>query len=91
MKEIFDFTAATPPPLSETMLKDALRRRRLRRQTALLAFAAALSQLSLLLAAVLVAPLRPALAAVCVAGVCLTMIADGIIALVFSKKWRVLP
>ena len=61
MKQIFDFSRQAPPPLSERELRRRLERRSQQRWAAALAVAGALLQLALLLLALGLATVSPAL------------------------------
>ena len=86
MRQIYRFDGAEPPVLRESALRAELERRKLRRQTALLALGGLLSLLSLLLAAVLLYPVLPALSG---AYLCVAAAGAGVIAIVFVRNRRV--
>ena len=86
----FDFEAHTPPPLTESSLLAERERRRLHRQTALLALAALMTQVGLiLLSASLLTTGRTALAAGCFAYAIACTAGSGLLAAVFEGKREV--
>ena len=88
MRQIYRFDGGEPPILRESALRAELERRKLRRQTALLALGGLLSLLSLLLAASLLYPVRPALSIACGAYLCAASAGAGVIAIVFAHHRR---
>lgn len=88
MRQIYRFDGARPPMLRESDLRAELARRKLRRQTALLALGGLLSLLCLLLAAVLLYPAAPALSVACGAYLCAASAGTGVIAIVFASHRR---
>ena len=88
MKQIYHFDRTAPPTLRESVLRAELERRRLRRQTTLLALAGLLSLLSLFLTAVAIYPVLPALALACILYLCAASTGACVIAIVFVKKRR---
>ena len=89
MRQIDRFDGGEPPILRESALRAELERRKLRRQTALLALGGLLSLLCLLLAASLLYPVRPALSIACGAYLCVAAAGAGVIAIVFVRNRRV--
>lgn len=88
MKQIYHFESHTPPVLTEKILQAEVERRRLRRQTTLLALAAIAAQLWLLLIPLILFPLSPKLAAICFSYFLATAAGGSILILVFIKKRR---
>ena len=86
MKQIYNFEAAAPPPLTERKLQAELEARTRRRQTVLLAVAGWLLQIVVVLAALLVLPTHPLLAAGSICYVFLSIIGGGAIAVVWAQK-----
>ena len=88
MRQIYRFDGARPPLLRESDLRAELERRRIRRQTALLALGGVLSLICLLLAAALLYPVAPALSIACGAYLCAASAGAGVIAIVFAQHRR---
>ena len=88
MRQIYRFDGARPPLLRESDLRAELERRRIRRQTALLALGGVLSLICLLLAAALLYPVAPALSIACGAYLCAASAGAGVIAIVFAHHRR---
>lgn len=88
MRQIYRFDGARPPLLRESALRAELERRRLRRQTALLALGGVLSLICLLLAAALLYPAAPAVSIACGAYLCAASAGAGVIAIMFAHHRR---
>lgn len=88
MRQIYNFEEKNPPVLNEAMLRSMAAKRRMRRQTAVLALAGILMQICLLLAAFLLYVLNPVLAAAAIVYSCGAVSGAGVIALVYVKKRR---
>ena len=88
MSQLYPFDGAQPPLLRESALRAELERRRLRRQTALLALGGVLSLICLLLAAALLYPAAPAVSIACGAYLCAASAGAGVIAIVFAHHRR---
>ncbi len=88
MKKIYDFTRFYPPVLTEKSLRAEAERRRLRRQTVLLALAALLIELCLMLSALVLYPDNPALAILCGIYFVISLSGGGVLAIVFIRKRR---
>lgn len=88
MKQIYRFDGETPPALRESILQKELERRRLRRQTALLALAGMLCLLCLFLTAGLLYPVYPALTLACAAYLSAAVTGACVLTVVFMQKRR---
>ena len=88
MRQIYRFDGARPPLLRESALRAELERRRVRRQTTLLALGGVLSLICLLLAAALLYPVAPAVSIACGAYLCAASAGAGVIAIVFAHHRR---
>lgn len=86
MKWTYDFEGSAPPPLSEASLQAELERRRLQRQTALLALASVLTQIAGLLLGVVLLAWQPLLAAVCLLYVLVSATGGGVIVVVLAGR-----
>lgn len=91
MKQIYHFDGKRPPVLRESALREALERRRLRRQTTLLALAGMLCLLCLALVAAALYPRYPVLALVCMLHLAAAVTGAGVISIVFVQKRRDIP
>ena len=69
-------------------MREALWPRKLKRQALLLTLAALLTQACLVTLGLCLYPSRPTLAFVCLAYTCLSVTASGILALVYTRKRR---
>ncbi len=88
MRQIYNFEEKNPPVLNEAMLRSMAKKRRVRRQTTVLALAGILMQFCLLLAAFPLYGLSPVLAAAAIVYSCGAVAGAGVIALVYVKKRR---
>lgn len=88
MTQIYRFDYVQPPALSEKMLKAKLERRKIQRQTTLLALAGILAQLCLFITALMLLPENAILSIVCFAYLCVALCGGGAIAIVFTHKRR---
>ncbi len=86
MKQIYNFEANQPPVLNESMLKDELKKRQLRRQTTMAAIAGILIQLVLLLCAVLLAKDYMLLSVLCVAYVIFSATGGTVVAIFMNSR-----
>lgn len=86
MKQIYDFSRQTPPPLSERELRRRLERRNQQRWAAALAVAGALLQLALLLLALGLATVSPALGLAALVYAALSLLGGGAVALAFDRR-----
>ena len=86
MKQIYNFDAAPPPALTERTLQAELERRTRRRQTVLLAVAGWLLQIAVVLAAALVFPSYPLLAAASICYIFISIAGSGAVAVVWAQK-----
>ena len=85
MKQIYNFEASEPPVCNEDLLKAELKKRQLRRQTTLAAVSGILTQLVLLLCALLLADTSPILAIGCVAYVIFSATGGTILAILLHS------
>ena len=88
MKQIYRFDGGRPPVLRESALREELERRRLQRQTALLALAGMLCLLCLVLVAAALYPVYPVLALVCMIHLGAAVTGACILTVVFMQKRR---
>lgn len=88
MKQIYRFDDTAPPPLSEKSLRTEIERRKLRRQTVLLALAGNLSVLCMIAAAFLLLPVSIIVSVSCIAYACVAICGGTAIAIVFIDKRR---
>ena len=90
MKQIYRFDAAAPPPVNERSLRAELERRKLKRQTALFALAGMLIDWCLIAAAIALYPVNPTVSIACFAYAGFALCGGGAVAIVFTRKRRVL-
>ena len=83
MKQIYDFGRHTPPALNERMLREALERRSLRRQTLLLLLAGCLLLAAFVLLAYSAMDWYPLITWLCLG---YDGVIGGVIAVVYSRK-----
>lgn len=88
MKQIFDFTAARPPVVTEASLRAEGERRKLQGQTLVLTLAALATQVILLVLGAVVYETQPLLALLALGYVCLSAAGGGLAALVWQKERR---
>ncbi len=86
MKQIYDFEQNNPPVLNENMLRRELERRKVQRQTMVLAAAGILLQVVLLLFGVVSAVSYPVTAVICFIYVLVSAAGSGVIAVVCTRK-----
>lgn len=86
MKQIYSFEQENPPVLSESLLRAKLERRRLHRQTALLAAGGILLQLVILALGLFTRDLAPLLTLFCVGMVLVSAAGSGTIAILYAQK-----
>ena len=86
MRQIYDFERHDPPALNENMLRAEAERRRLRRQTALLAAAGLLLQAAVVLFGYSAIDWYPWLSALCFGHAVVGATGCGVIAVVYSQK-----
>ncbi len=94
MKQIYDFETENPPILNERMIKNKIEKRRLQRQTALVALAGILMGIAMIMLGCFVYAEYPVLAVVCFAYVIIAATGSGVMAVVCSRKeglllWRI--
>lgn len=86
MKQIYNFERHDPPALNETMLREELERRSLRRQTALLIFAGILLQIGIALLGYSAIDWYPWISAVCFGYVLVSTTGCGVVAAAYRRK-----
>lgn len=86
MNQIYDFTQYTPPLLNERLLLAERERRKLRRQTALIALAGILMQLAVLLLGFSLIRVDPAFTWLSLGYAAVSSTGAGVLALVFTRK-----
>ncbi|NLK39329.1 MAG: hypothetical protein GX303_03640 [Clostridiales bacterium] len=86
MHSIFNFEGYNPPELSEAMLKRILDRRKLERQTALLAVASGFLYLCFSLLAILLSAFSLTISLILVALIFISLSGGGVISVIFYKK-----
>lgn len=85
MRQIYHFERHDPPALNENMLRAELERRKLRRQTALLAVAGLLLQAAVALLGYSALDWYPWLSALCFAHVVVSTTGCGVVAVAYSR------
>lgn len=88
MKQIYRFDGIQPPAISEKTLRTEIERRKIKRQTALLVLAGMLTEICLLITALILQPVNAVLSTIFVAYVWVAMSGGGVIAIVFIHKRR---
>ena len=86
MKQIYDFEKHNPPVLNESMLRNKMEQRKLRIQTALIAFASILVQAVLVMLGFFVFEEYPFISAICIVYVILSATGGGVLAIVYTRK-----
>ena len=86
MKQIYDFEQAKPPVLNENMIRTKLEKRKLHRQTILLAIAALLMQIVMILLGLVTSVKYPWIAVGCFGYVVVSITGSSVIAIVYSGK-----
>lgn len=86
MKQIYRFEQAQPPVLNERMIQLEIDRRRLRLQTALLAFSAALLPVVMILLGFVAFGAYPWIALFCFLHALVSATGGGVLAVVFTCK-----
>ena len=86
MKQIYDFEKHTPPVLNESMLRNKMEQRKLRLQTALIAFASILVQAVLVMLGFFTFEEYPFLSVICIIYVILSTTGSGVLAIVYTRK-----
>ncbi len=88
MKQIYCFDGVQPPAICEKTLRAEIERRKMKRQTALLALGGMLAEVCLLITALLLQPVNAVLSMIFITYVCVAMSGGGVIAIVFIHKRR---
>lgn len=86
MKQIYDFEKHNPPVLNESVLRNKMEQRKLRIQTALIAFASILVQAVLVMLGFFVFEEYPFISAICIVYVILSTTGGGVLAVVYTRK-----
>ena len=86
MTQIYHFEAKQPPVLNEAMLQTELKKRQMRRQTAIAAVAGILTQIALLLLALAISRYSMILAVCCVVYVIVSATGSTIIAILMHSS-----
>jgi len=90
MNQIYNFESNTPPVLNESMLREELEKRKLKRQTAWIAICGILSMLLLLVFAILLAEMYPLLASLCMAYVIISLTGSTVLAILLHSGHGIL-
>ena len=86
MKQIYSFEHSTPPILNEAMLRETLEKRRLQKQTALLAVAGILLQLVFLIYGLLTFQTEPQISMLCFGYIFISLVGSAFIVLAYIRK-----
>lgn len=86
MRQVYDFERHDPPALNENMLRAEAERRRLHRQTALLAVAGLLLQAAIVVLGYSAIDWYPWISAICFGHVIVSATGCGVIAVAYSRK-----
>lgn len=86
MKQIYNFEQAQPPMLNENMLLMEIERRKLRLQTALLAFSSALMLSAMILLGIFTCERYPGIAFSCFVYAIISATGGSILSVVFTRK-----
>ena len=86
MKQIYEFEKNNPPALNESMLRNKMEQRKLRLQTALIAFASILIQAVLVMLGFFTFEEYRFLSAICIIYVILSTTGGGVLAIVYTRK-----
>ena len=85
MKQIYNFEQVNPPVLNESMLRAELEKRKLKKQTPLIAICGVLSMLLLLIFAVLLAETQPFIAGLCMTYVVISLTGSVVLAILMHS------
>lgn len=85
MKQIYNFEQVNPPVLNESMLRAELEKRKLKKQTTLIAICGVLSMLLLLIFAVLLAETQPFIAGLCMTYVVISLTGSVVLAILMHS------
>lgn len=86
MKQIYNFEKFDPPALNEKMLQAEIEKRKIRKQTALLAMASILFQTIAFIIGMISIYIYPLLAVICFVYVVISATGGGVIAIVYTRK-----
>lgn len=90
MKQIYNFESKNPPVLNESMLRAELEKRKLKKQTILIAVCGIVSMLLLLILSVFLAEVEPVLAGICMTYVILSLTGSVVLAILMHSKHSIL-
>lgn len=85
MKQIYNFDTKQPPVLNESMLQAELEKRRLLRQTTMATIAGILTQVAVLLLALLFSEQYPLLSILCVAYIIISATGSTVVAILLHS------
>ncbi len=88
MKQIYRFDSNQPPTVSEKMLRAEIERRKVLRQTVLLALAGVSVELCLFITGLILQPVNAVLSTLCIAYACVAVCGNCVIAIVFTQRRR---
>ena len=86
MKQLYAFENKTPPVINENMLKAKIEKKKIQRQTALLAAGGILLQIAVILLGLLAFNAHPWVTLFCIIYVLLSATGSSVLAVVFAKK-----
>lgn len=86
MKQIYNFEQNLPPVLNENIIHAELEKRKIRRQTALLAVAGILMQLVIVLLGFVTFSAYPLITAICFVYVLISTTGGSVVAVVYTRK-----
>lgn len=86
MKQIYNFEQHSPPALNENTIHAEIEKRKVRRQTALLAIAGILIQIVMVILGFAVIKVYPLLTVICLAYVLVSTTGGSVIAVVCTRK-----
>ena len=85
MKPIYDFEQMNPPVLNESMLRAELEKRKLKKQTTLIAICGIISMLLLLLLAIIIAEAEPLLSGLFITYVIISLTGSVVLAILMHS------
>ena len=85
MQQIYDFEQMNPPVLNESMLRAELEKRKLKKQTTLIAICGIVSMLLLLLLAIIIAEAEPLLSGLFITYVIISLTGSVILAILMHS------
>ena len=90
MKQIYNFEQVNPPVLNETMLRAELEKRKLKKQTTLIAVCGIVSMLLLLVIAILLVETQPIFAGLCITYVVISLTGSTVLAILLHSGHSIL-